>query len=101
MANGLDAFEGAQLQLSGIVLADAVQVAVHELDGLEQTSRHLAFPDLAETSLTERFHKPVARKRLRVSLFLVAHLLRSLSTLEKVDFQSTPQGLRNPEPAAQ
>ena len=45
---------------------ERVEVAVDELDGLEQAAGRLALPDLAEAAAAERFDQAIAGNRLRI-----------------------------------
>src|SRR5207249_1563756 len=46
------------------VHVERFEIAVDELDGLEETAGGLALPDLAEAAAAERFQEPVAGDRL-------------------------------------
>ena len=67
MADLLDALEGLQFLLgAGAVHVEGIEVAVDELDGLEQAARGLALPDFAEAAAAQRLDQAVAGNRLRI-----------------------------------
>ena len=69
VADLLDALEGLQLLLgAGAVDVEGVEVAVDELDGLEDAAGGLALPDLAEAAGAERLDQAVAGDRFGVGL---------------------------------
>src|SRR5262249_14830673 len=77
MVDGLDAAEGFQFLLgaAAIAIARCLQVAVDELDGLEQTPRRLSFPDLAETSPTQTFDQSLSGYRFVLRSNLQRHAI--------------------------
>ena len=52
----------------GAVAVERVEVAVDELDGLEQAAGGLALPDFAEAAAAERLDEAVAGNRFRIWL---------------------------------
>src|SRR5205807_1356947 len=74
VADLLDAVEGVELLLGPDALdVEGVEVAVDELDGLEQAAGRLALPDLAEAAVANRFNEPVALQRLGIALPFESH----------------------------
>ena len=60
---------------AGAVDVERVEVAVDELDGLEEAAGGLALPDFAEAAAAERFDQAVAGDRLGVRLLRHDHLV--------------------------
>ena len=74
MANGLDVLHGLELVLGPTAdAAQAVDVAVDELDGLEDAARGFAFPNFAEPACTQLLEQAVAGDRLSIGFFFENH----------------------------
>src|SRR5262249_19148068 len=68
VAYGLDAAERLQLLLGALPLvAGLLEVAVDELDGLEQPARGLGLPDFTEAAAAQALDEPVAGDGLSVT----------------------------------
>ncbi len=84
MANGLDPLHGAQLLLrAGAVAGQVVHVAEHELDGLEQPPRRLAFPHFAEPAAAQRLDQPITGDRLGLCFLRDNHFSRPVRASTK------------------
>src|SRR5437660_12665709 len=66
--NGLDATESFELLLGTAAVLDGLQIAVDELDGLEEAAGRFRLPDLAKAAAAEPLNKPIARNRFSVTL---------------------------------
>src|SRR5262245_29283736 len=74
MTDRLDQLERSQLFLGTEALVfEAVQVAIDELDRLEDAAWGLALPDFAEASLAQRLEQPIAANRFEVGSFRHRH----------------------------
>ena len=90
MADGLDALEGLEFLLGALaVLAGGVEVAVDELDGLEQAAGGLGFPDFAEAAAAQPLDQPVAGDRFGLGFDANGHTMNPWIIPEGI-----PQGLR-------
>ena len=74
MADGFDVLDGVQLVLGPLaVAAQAIEVAVNELDGLEDAAGGFAFPNFAEAAGAQEFEETVAGDRLSIGFFFENH----------------------------
>src|SRR5438270_2896811 len=77
MVDRLDALEGLELLIgAGVLVAERVglaELAVDDLDGLEQPAGGLAFPDLAETADAQPLDEAVAGDGLGVGFDADSH----------------------------
>src|SRR5262249_48891827 len=63
VAKALDVLEGAAFLIGAAGLVVQADLAVDELDGLEQSAGGLALPNLPEATLAQRFEQSVAGDR--------------------------------------
>ncbi len=74
MANRLDMLDGPQLFLGpNAVVVQAVEVAINELDRLENAARRLALPDFAKTPRTQRFDQAITSYGFGIWLLFEGH----------------------------
>src|SRR5207302_1712655 len=74
VADLLDALQGVEFLFSaGAVHVERVEVAVDELDGLEQAARRLALPDFAEAAAAQGLDQAIPGYRLGVRLPNTTH----------------------------
>ena len=96
VADFLDAVEGLQLLLGARPIGvQRVEVAVDELDGLEQAAGRLAFPGFAKAAAAEGLDEAIPGNRLRIGLAYETHVLSLIVPLRPCSSQfARPRSLR-------